>query len=88
VDIFTNRVGLAYQQSRSMSSSARARKVGAILLIVVVAACGIAGGLDEQDRQSMASEFSPMLRKRVVSTWTASSIESPVVSEGGQIGAR
>ena len=87
MQVYTNRIGLAYRQSRLMRTHVSVRKAGLLLLAVILLVFGIAGKQDERDAQSMAQEFSPALRKSVVSSWTTNHQPIPDVSEGRQIAA-
>jgi hypothetical protein len=68
--VFSNRIRTAYVRKRSKRSMAAAT----LLLMLVSGLFSFAASQDEKDLQSVASDFSPVLRKQVVSTWASTDI--------------
>lgn len=78
--VFTNRVRTAYVRKRSKRSMA-------IVTLSIMAMAGMfsfAAIQDEKDQQAMAAEFSPALRKSVVSSWAGVEISAASPCNGGR----
>jgi len=81
VEVFVSTVRRAYLKKRSKKQMA----VATLLLSTAAGLFGFASSQDERDQQAMSAEFTPALRKSVVSTWAGADIQMTTASpEGGR----
>lgn len=65
MEVFVGAARRAYLEKRSKREMA----VATFLVAAVIGALGLTSAQDEKDRQAMSAEFTPALRKSVVSSW-------------------
>ena len=79
--VFVGTVRRAYLKKRSK------RSMGTVTLLIAATGVlfGLASSQDERDLQAMSAEFTPALRKSIVSTWTGADMQMATMSpEGGR----